>query len=69
MIYRTSGLSTMVPEDLDVPYPVKLGLYERITTDKQVFWCVIIGSGQTDALDEALLDAVVSSFQSNSNTI
>jgi len=46
-----------------LPYPVKLGLYEQIDADQQVFWCVITGNTQMNAADEALLDAVAASFQ------
>ena len=44
-------------------YSVKLGLYEQITADQQVFWCIIKGNSQLDAADYALLDAVVASFE------
>ena len=45
-----------------LPYAIELGLYEQITADQQVFWCVIFGNTPLNAADEALLEAVVGSF-------
>ena len=44
-------------------FPIELGFYEQITAANQVFWCVIVGNTRLDAADEALLDAVVASFE------
>lgn len=43
-------------------HPIELGLYEQIIADGQVFWCVLVGNTQLNAADEALLQAVVLSF-------
>lgn len=60
---RRGTISASSYQSRRLSYPIKLGLYEQITADKQVFWCIIKGNSQLDAADEALLDAVIASFE------
>ena len=60
---RRGTISALFYQRRPLPYPIKLGLYEQITADQQVFWCIIKGNSQLDAADEALLDAVSASFE------
>ena len=46
-----------------LPYPIELGLFEQITAEKQVFWCILAGNTELSIADEALLDAVAKSFR------
>ena len=59
---RKGNISARVYQGRFLPYPIELGLYEQITAENQVFWCVIYGNTPLNAADEALLDAVVASF-------
>ena len=60
---RRGSIIALAYQGRRLPYPVRLGLYEQITAGQQVFWCIIKGNGQLNAVDEALLDAVVASFE------
>ena len=60
---RRGTISPLFYQGRRLPYPIRLGLYEQITADQQVFWCIIKGNSQLDAADEALLDAVAASFE------
>ena len=60
---RRGGISVWFYQRRRLGYPLQLGIYEQITAEKQVFWCVIVGNNQLNAADEALLDAVAGSFE------
>ena len=60
---RRGGISVWFYQRRRLGYPLQLGIYEQITAEKQVFWCVIVGNNQLNAADEALLDAVPGSFE------